>query len=76
MALRNGLDLVAIGTQWAYSETYGAADPDNLANLLISYGYLEDAPSPVPPVSVIYWTIYMGKKPLLYASTEARSICM
>ena len=76
MALHGGLDTVAIATQGAYTETYAAADPDNIANLFISLGYLEDAPTPTVPISVIYSTIYLGKKSLLYSTTQARLICM
>ena len=45
MALWNGLDTVAILSRGIYTETYGAAEPANIANLAASWGYLEDAPS-------------------------------
>ena len=75
MALHGGLDTVAICTQGSFTETYAAADPENIANLFISLGYLEDAPS-AAPTDIIYYTIYLGKKTLLYATSEARLICM
>lgn len=46
MPLQSGLDLVAIASGGVYSETYGAANPGNIANLAASFGYLEDAPEP------------------------------
>ena len=42
MSLHNGLDTVAIVTYGVYTKTYGDADPDNIANLFASYGFLEN----------------------------------
>ena len=44
MALRNGIDTISYLTHGVYSETYGAADPENIASLFLSLGLLEDAP--------------------------------
>ncbi len=44
MALRSGLDTVAIASRGIYTETYGAANTDNVADLHASRGYLENAP--------------------------------
>ena len=44
MALHSGIDTVAIVSRGYYTETYGAANPGNIANLFASWGYLEDAP--------------------------------
>lgn len=45
MSLSNGLDLTAIATLGVYSDTYNSATgAENIANLYVSYGYLEDAP--------------------------------
>ena len=43
MALHNGIDTVAIASFGVYSETYGAGEEGNIANLFASFGYLEDA---------------------------------
>lgn len=45
MALRNGLDTVAIAMQGTYTETYGSGSSANIANLYVSRGYFEDAPN-------------------------------
>ena len=45
MALRNGIDTVAIVSHGVYTETYGSAAPANIANLYASLGYFEDAPN-------------------------------
>ena len=45
MALYNGLDPVAIISCGNYSKTYGSGDGSNIANLFVSYGLLEDAPT-------------------------------
>ena len=45
MALRSGVDLIAIATRGVYTETYvSSTDPDNIASLFASYGFLEDTP--------------------------------
>jgi hypothetical protein len=44
MSLHNGIDLVAIATSGTYTETYGSTEPANIANLYVSFGFLEDAP--------------------------------
>ncbi len=44
MALRNGIDTTAYLTHGVYSETYGAADTENIASLFVSLGLLELAP--------------------------------
>lgn len=44
MALWNGLDTVAIVSRGIYTETYGAANTDTVADLHASFGYLENAP--------------------------------
>ena len=57
MALQSGVDLVAIASLGVYSETYGQADPGNIANLAASFGYLEDAGGapPAPAVTDFSW---------------------
>jgi len=48
VSLYNGLDITAIATLGVYTETYDSATgAANIANLYISYGFLEDAPAPV-----------------------------
>ncbi len=44
MSLHNGLDTVAIASFGNYSKTYGAGEEGNTANLVVSFGFLEDAP--------------------------------
>lgn len=46
MALHNGIDTVAVASLGVYTETYGAADPNEIANIFASRGYLEEAPEP------------------------------
>lgn len=56
MPLHGGIDTVAVVSGGVYSATYGAADQDNINNLFVSYGLIEDAPSPpTPPVSANYF---------------------
>ena len=45
------LDTVAIASLGVYSELYGLNEEGNLANLYVSFGYLEDAPN--APVVVV-----------------------
>jgi len=45
VALRNGIDTVAIASHGVYTETYGSMAPANIANLYASMGYLENAPN-------------------------------
>jgi len=51
MTLHTGLDTVGIASLGFYSETYGAGEEGNIANLYVSFGLLEDAPNVVitPP---------------------------
>ena len=60
MSLHSGIDTIAFVTGGWYSETYGAGDHDNIADLFCSYGLLEDVPAvlahflkPVELVAVI-----------------------
>jgi hypothetical protein len=43
MALRAGLDTVAIASFGNYTKTYGSGSPANIANLHASLGFIEDA---------------------------------
>ena len=46
MSLYNNLDITAIATLGVYTETYNSATgAENIANLYVSYGFLEDAPA-------------------------------
>ena len=47
MSLHNGIDTIAIASFGSYSETYGAGEEGNIANLVVSLGYFEDAPGGV-----------------------------
>ncbi len=62
MALHNGIDTCAFVSGGVYTENYGAADPENIANLFVSYGLVEDAPIPSPAVSRfrIDWKATLG----------------
>ena len=44
MALQTGLDVVAIVSFGVWTETYGVGEEGNIANLIASFGYIEDAP--------------------------------
>lgn len=44
MSLHSGLDTVSIISFGLWSKTYGFGEEGNLANLAVSFGYLEDAP--------------------------------
>ena len=44
MSLYNGIDPTAIASLGVYTETYGVGEERNVANLYVSFGYLEDAP--------------------------------
>ena len=46
------LDTVAIASLGVYSELYGLNEEGNIANLYVSFGYLEDAP--VESISLSY----------------------
>lgn len=47
MSLYNGLDIIAIASLGVYTETYDSATgAENIANLYVSFGFLEDAPAP------------------------------
>ncbi len=65
MALRSGLDTVAIATCGAYTETYvSATGGENMASLFVSWGFLEEAPAPSAPMAYIkrkWLTIFWGK---------------
>ena len=57
MALRNGLDVVAIATRGVYTETYvTATGGGNIANLFVSWGLFEDAAAPPEPTG--FWFIH------------------
>lgn len=46
MSLWNGVDLVSIATEGVYSEGYiSSTGGGNIANLMASFGLLEDAPN-------------------------------
>lgn len=55
MALQSGLDTVAIVSFGVYSETYGSGEGSNIANLVASFGYLEDAPNITSPIDKKGW---------------------
>ncbi len=46
MSLHSGIDTVAVISLGVYTETYGAAEGGNIANLAVSFGLLENAPEP------------------------------
>jgi len=77
MALHGGLDTVAITTLGVYSETYTSADIANLPSLFTTYGYLEDAPTPVTSrVRLITVKIPSSKFVLQADSRKKRKIFM
>lgn len=45
MALHSGIDTTAFVSYGVYSKTYGSTGKANIANLFVSYGLLEDAPT-------------------------------
>ncbi len=50
MSLYNGIDPTAIASFGVYTETYGAGEEGNIANLVASFGLLEAAPG-IPEAS-------------------------
>ena len=52
MSLYNGIDPTAIASLGVYTETYGAGEGGNIANLVASLGLFEDAPDFELPVPV------------------------
>jgi len=58
MSLHNGIDTIAIASFGNYSETYGVGEEGNIANLVVSFGFLEDAPAPAE--STGFWHQLVG----------------
>ncbi len=47
LSLHAGLDTMAIASFGNFSTTYGVGEEGNTANLVVSFGFLEDAPGPL-----------------------------
>ena len=62
MALQSGVDLVAIASLGCYTETYGAAQPANRANLYASLGFIEDAISDDIQIAAIFDYYFRRRK--------------
>lgn len=63
MALHSGIDTVAIVSLGVYSETYGSANTDNVADLFLSFGLLENAPEAA--ASTLWfssWTLFCRRR--------------
>jgi hypothetical protein len=45
MSLHAGLDTCAIISLGVFTKNYGAAAPGAIANLYVSFGFMEDAPN-------------------------------
>ena len=65
MALHSGIDTVAIASLGFYSETYGVGEEANVANLYVSFGYLEDAPEEAAPTGAARHMIVIPVMPTM-----------
>ena len=66
MALHEGLDTVSIASLGFYSEIYGVGEEANVANLYVTFGYIEDlAEEVVSPLHRIPKMPYMPTIPVV-----------
>ena len=56
MSLHGGIDTVGVISHGVFTKTYGVDEEANVANIYVSFGYLEDAPGSVSGwVGFIHW---------------------
>ncbi len=68
MSLWNGVDLVSVASEGAYTEGYiTATGGGNIANLMASFGLLEDAPDVDIVATVVQRLLEIGKSGIRFA---------